>query len=134
MAEVKIKFEAKYQTHNVKSNKSIDVTFKMSYSELTQYLQTIQMLNENVLVASKIGADKPRKLGTFMISNLNVGGDGEGKLKINSQLDYVDGIAIQELAEKADEPLILLMKADIEDTGDDEEQEEEAEEETEEDE
>lgn len=121
MEEVKVKFEGKYQTHNIKSNQAIDITIKMSYSELTQYVQTLQMLNENVTLVSKIGTTKPKKLGTFMIKNLNIDGDGEGKLKLNSQLDFVDDLAINELAKRSDEPLMVLMKASIEDTGETEE-------------
>lgn len=114
METVKIKTEANYVSHGVKSNKSIDIHFKMPYSELTNYIQSIQMLNENITVAAKIGADKkPMKLGTFMLQNLNIDRDGEGKLKFNSQLDFVDSASISELASRNEEPLTLLLKADI---------------------
>lgn len=114
METVKIKTEAKYVSHNVKANKSVDVQFKMPYSELTNYIQTIQMLNENTTMAGKIGADKkPIKLGSFMVSSINIDRDGQGTLKFNSQLDFVDTNAINELANRNDEPLILMLKADI---------------------
>lgn len=112
---VKVKTESKYMNHSVKANKSIDILFKMPYSELSQYIQTIQMLNENVTLAGKIGSDKkPLLLGTFMVNNINVDRDGEGKIKFNSQLDYVESENINELANRNEEPLVLLMKADIE--------------------
>lgn len=116
METVKLKFEAKYATHTVKANKAVDVTFKMPYTELTQYIGSIQMLNENVTVASKIGPDKkPNKLGTFMISNISVDRDGQGTLKFNSQLDFVEPDNINQMASRNDEPMILFLKADIED-------------------
>lgn len=113
--EIKIKTEAKYASHNVKANKSIDITFKAPYAQLHEYIKVVQMLNENVTVACKIGADKkPLKLGTFMVQNLNIDNDGEGKLKFNSLLDYTEPQNINELAARNDEPLFLLLKATIE--------------------
>jgi hypothetical protein len=121
---VKIKFEGKYTTHSVKANKSIDITFKMPYTELTNYIGTIQMLNENVTVAGKIGSDKkPLKFGVFMVHNISVDRDGQGTLKFNSQLDFIDSANINELAERNDEPLVIFLKADIEDVTEDEEEE-----------
>lgn len=114
MEVVKIKFEAKYVSHDVKQNKSINLNFKMPYSELSQYIQTIQMLNENITLAGKIGSDKkPIKLGMFSLNQIVIDRDGEGKIKFNSQLDFVDSASINELANRNDEPLIMLLRADI---------------------
>jgi len=113
--EVKIKVEGKYSTHSVKANKNVDVTFKIPYSELTEYIKTIQMLNENVIIAGKIGSDKkPLKLGTFMVSAINIDRDGQGTFKINTQLDFANADHLNELATRTDEPLIIFMKANIE--------------------
>jgi hypothetical protein len=114
MEVVKIKFEGQYINHDVKANKAVNVQFKMPYSELSQYIQTIQMLNENVTAAVKIGADKkPILLGTYMVHNINVDRDGEGKIKFNSQLDAVDANALNDLAMRNDEPLMVMLKANI---------------------
>lgn len=124
MQTVRVKAEGKYVSHSVKANKNVDVSFKMPYTELTNYIQSIQMLNENVTVASKIGADKrPIKLGTFMINSVRIDNDGEGTIKFNSQLDHVDAANINELATRNDEPLFVYMKADIDigEEGDDDE-------------
>jgi len=113
METIKVKTEGTYFAHNVKQNKSIDLTFKVPYSELTNYIKSIQMLNENVDVGAKIGADKPINLGSFMIKNINIDNDGEGKIKLNSQLDFVDSDKINELASKNDEPLMILFKCSV---------------------
>jgi len=113
METIKVKTEGTYFAHNVKQNKSIDLTFKVPYSELTNYIKSIQMLNENVDVGAKIGADKPINLGSFMIKNINIDNDGEGKIKLNSQLDFVDPDKINELASKNDEPLMILFKCSV---------------------
>lgn len=125
---IKLKTEGQYVNHGVKANKAIDVVFKMPYAELTNYIKSIQLLNENVTVAAKIGSDKKiLKLGVFMIQSINIDRDGEGKIKFNSQLDHVDADAINELASRNDEPLTVLLKADIdvedaEDAEDDDEE------------
>jgi len=114
MQVIKVKTEGRYTSHNVKANKSIDVTFKMPYTELTNYIQSLQMLNEDVTLAGKIGADKkPLKLGIFMVQKVTVDNDGEGTIKFNSQLDYVEPKNINELASRNDEPLFIFMKATI---------------------
>lgn len=114
MEIVKIKFEGQYVNHDVKANKAVNVQFKMPYSELSQYIQTIQMLNENVTVGAKIGADKkPINLGTYMVQSINIDRDGEGKIKFNSQLDAVDANALNDLAIRNDEPLMIMLKANI---------------------
>src|SRR5690606_37656248 len=108
--------------------KSVNVQFKMPYTELTNYIQSVQMLNENVTVAARIGADKkPIKLGSYQINTINIDRDGECKLKFNSQLDFVDASNLNELAGRTDEPLMVLMKANIDIDDDDLEEEEETE-------
>jgi hypothetical protein len=125
MQQVKLKFEAKYLDHNVKGqNRSVTVQFKMPYSELSQYVQTLQLLNENITVAGKIGADKkPVNFGVFSLNNLNIDRDGEGKVKFNSLLDSIKANELNNLAARNDEPLILFLKADV-DTEDEVKEEE----------
>lgn len=122
MTTVKLKSEGKYVDHSVKANKALTLQFKMPYAELTNYIQSIQMLNENVTVAVKIGADKkPLILGTFMVHNLNIDRDGEGKIKFNSLLEHINANHVNTLAERNDEPLHILLKADIDVDDDDDE-------------
>lgn len=128
MVVVKMKTEAKYNGHDVKPNKAVNVNFKAPYAELKNYIQSIQLLNENVTIAAKIGSDKkPIKLGTFMINNINIDRDGEGKFKFNSMIESAELANLNEIAERNDEPLVLLLKADI-DIDDDEDQEDDDEE------
>lgn len=128
MAKVNIKTEAEYFNHGVKANKAVSLTFKIPYSELTSSVKTLQMLNENMTVGAKLGSDKPIKLGTFMIKNLNIDNDGEGKLKVDSMIDYVELDNINQLANRSDEPLLIILKADIDVEEDDDADVEESEE------
>lgn len=120
---VNIKVEARYVSHNVTANKAINVVFKMPYTELSSYIRSIQMLNENVTAGARISSDKPIKLGSFMIKSLHIDGDGEGKLVLNSLLDSVNLKSINTLAERNDEPLSIILKATIEDDGSEDDEE-----------
>lgn len=118
MRTVQVRTEGQYFNHSVKQNKAVDITFKMPYTELTNYIRSIQMLNENVTLGAKIGADKKvQTLGTFMIHNVRVDGDGEGTIRFNSQLDFVNLKIINELALRNEEPLQVFLKAQIDISG-----------------
>lgn len=113
---VKLKAHGAYNGHSFKANKSVDLSIKFAYSELTNYIKLIQLLNENVtIVAKKLAEETANKLGTFMIKEIKVDGDGEGTIKFNSQLDYVEADTINNLV---GEEFDILFKATIEDAVD----------------
>lgn len=87
---VNIKTVASYVGHNVNKNKTISLTLKFGYDTITKYIQTIQMLNENIDIVVKIPDVGTVRLGNFMINNISIDHDGEGKIKFNSQVDYVE--------------------------------------------
>ena len=95
--EIKIKAIGKYNGHNIKVNKAIDLGLKFSYDELESYIKLIQLLNENISITTKNLDEKPIKLGTFMLKEIKVDHDGEGIIKFTSQLDYVDADGINQL-------------------------------------
>ena len=88
--ELKVKGIAKYNGHNVKVNKSIDLGLKFTYDELKNYIKLIQLLNENVKIKVKIGSNETKMLGTFMIKEIKIDHDGEGVIKFNSMIDYAE--------------------------------------------
>lgn len=108
---VKLKTVGAYNGHNIKANKAIDLSLKMKYSELTNYIQLVQLLNENVTIIAKVGEGKAQKLGTFMIKEIKIDHDGEGIVKFNSTLDYVEADNLNGLA---GEILKLMFQAEIE--------------------
>ena len=109
--EVKVKVVGQYNGHAVKNNKAVDLGLKFEYGELISYVKLLQMINENIETQVKIGDSKPLKLGLFMFKSLTIGHDGEGSLKLNSQLDYVEPRVIDEMV--GEERVILLFKAKI---------------------
>lgn len=109
--EVSVKVVGKYHGHNIKPNKSVDLTFVVAYDELTNYIKLVQMLNENVTIFSKLNSEKPKRLGMFMIKAINIDHDGQGTLKFNSQFDYVEADNLNRLI---GEQLQIMFKATIE--------------------
>lgn len=110
--EVKIKTIANYNGHNVKANKSVDISFKFSYGDLVEYIKVIQMLNENVEIIVKQLDSKPQKLGIFMVKDIRIDHDGEGTIKFNSMVDQAEVQLMHLLAN--DEQFKILLKAKIE--------------------
>lgn len=118
--EIKVKAVCKYNGHNVKPNKSIDLNLKFAYDELANCIKTLQLLNENITVFAKIEDNKPKKLGLFMLWEHKVTHDGEVAIKLNSQVDYVENGILDTLA--GVDRFVLLLKANVDvETEDDEE-------------
>lgn len=109
--KIKIKTVARYGGHQVKANKSVDIAFKFDYSELSKYIQLIQMLNENIAIKIK-QLDKPSEMiGIFMVKSINIDHDGESTIKFNSMTDQSEVQLFHGLA--GDEPFKIMFEADI---------------------
>lgn len=112
--EVKLKSVCKYNGHSFKTNKSVDLSLKFGYDELTNYIQAIQMLNENITMKVKVGDNQGKEIGTFMIKEIKIDGDGEGTIKLNSSIDFVDANAINSIVIGETFRVMLEAKIDVE--------------------
>lgn len=119
---VKVKTIATYGGHNVKQNKSVDITFKCEYGELSQYIKLIQFLNENVDITIKQSDEPAEKLGTFMVREIRIDHDGEGVLKFNSMIDHAECQLFHKLA--GNEPFKIMFEAEIDNEVEGEEEDE----------
>ena len=108
---VKIKTLGKYNGHNITNNKAVNLTLIFAYDELPNYIQLIQLLNENVDIAAKIGDDKAMRLGSFMIKEIKVDHDGQGIIKFNSLMDAVEADSLNHLV---GETFQVMFKAEVE--------------------
>jgi hypothetical protein len=88
--KVLVKAIATYNGHNIKQSGSVDLSLVCPYDELANYIQLIQMLNNDVNLAIRMAGDKPFKLGMFKIKEIKVCDDGEGVIKFNSMTDFVE--------------------------------------------
>lgn len=119
---IKVKEVVKYGGHSLSANGSVNFTLKASYSELTNTIQMMQMLNNDVSIKAKLPAGKPMKLGMFRIKQIIVDGDGESILKFNGLNDYIemDNLNLLPLNSDENKEFAIMMEAEIENEEDDE--------------
>lgn len=113
---VKVKEVVKYGGHSLSANGSVNFTLKASYSELTNTIQMMQMLNNDVTIKAKLPAGKPMKLGMFRIKQIVIDGDGESTLKFNGLNDYIemDNLNLLPLNNDDNKEFVVMMEAEIE--------------------
>ena len=112
----KVKEVVKYGGHSLSANGSVNFTLKASYSELTNTVQTMQMLNNDVVIKAKLPAGKPMKLGMFRIKQITIDGDGESTLKFNGLNDYIemDNLNLLPLNNDDNKEFVIMMEAEVE--------------------
>lgn len=88
--EIKTKMVVKYNGHQVKANKSVDLSFKVGYDQLTSTVQVLQLLNNDVDIVAKLPDEPAIKLGSFRVQNVAINHDGESVIKFNSMSDFVE--------------------------------------------
>lgn len=120
---VKVKEVVTYNGHNVSANGAVNLTLKAMYSELTNTIKAMQMLNNDVIIKAKIPGEQPIKLGMFRIKQINIDGDGESRLKFNGLVDYIEVDNLNQLPLGSDDnkDFIVMMEANIEKENEDEE-------------
>ena len=113
---VKVKEVVKYGGHSLSANGSVNFTLKASYSELTNTIKMMQMLNNDVNIKAKLPAGKPMKLGMFRIKQIVIDGDGESQLKFNGLNDYIemDNLNLLPLNNDDNKEFVIMMEAEIE--------------------
>ena len=113
---VKVKEVVKYAGHSLSANGSVNFNLKASYSELTNTIQMMQMLNNDVTIKAKLPNGKPMKLGMFRIKQIVIDGDGESQLKFNGLNDYIEMDNLNTLPLNSDEnkEFVIMMEAEIE--------------------
>lgn len=123
MVTIKVKEVVQYAGHSLRANGSVNLTVKAMYSELTNSVQMMQMLNNDVDLRAKLVNGKPMRLGYFRIQEIKVDGDGESTIKFNGISDNVemDNLNNLPLNDADAKQFTILAVADI----DEEENEEE---------
>lgn len=113
---IKVKEVVKYSGHSLSANGSVNFTLKASYSELTNTIQMMQMLNNDVVIKAKLPGGKPMKLGMFRIKQIVIDGDGESTLKFNGLNDYIemDNLNVLPLNSDENKEFVIVAEAEIE--------------------
>lgn len=113
---INVKEVVNYKGHSVRANGSVDLSFNAMYDEITNSIQLLQMLNNDVTIVAKLPNEKPIKLGVFRIKSVSFDDDGESTLKFNSidtsvELDNLGKIITSEKFQ-------IKMTAEIEEEND----------------
>lgn len=116
MKRIEVKEIVKYAGHNLSANGSVNLTLKARYSELSNSIMLMQMLNNDVTIKAKVAGQKPMKLGVFRIKEVKIDGDGESVIKFNSLSDYVEmnNLNILPLNDSDSQEFVVKMDAEIE--------------------
>lgn len=110
---IKIKEVVKYKGHNVTANGAVKLNFTAMYSELTNTISVLQMLNNDVKISCKIpGVKETLQLGMFRVKNVIIDDDGESVLKFESINDYVEMDNLNKII--GSDEFKILMVANIE--------------------
>ena len=116
---IKVKEVVRYDGHSLSANGSVNFNLKAAYSELTNTINLMQMLNNDVNIKAKVPGGKPMKLGSFMVKQIVIDGDGESKIKFNGLNDYIemDNLNLLPLNTDENKEFVVLMEAEIEEEG-----------------
>lgn len=127
---IKVKEVVKYGGHSLSANGSVNFTLKAAYSELTNTIKLMQMLNNDVNIKAKVPGGNPMKLGMFRIKQIIIDGDGESTIKFNGLNDYIemDNLNLLPLNSDENKEFVVLMEAEIEEEDNGEEDDEDGEE------
>lgn len=125
MKTIKVKEVVTYAGHSLRANGSVNLTVKAMYSELTNSIQMMQMLNNDVDLKAKVADGKPMRLGYFRIQEIRVDGDGESTIKFNGisdniEMDNLNNLPLND-ADTKQFTILAVAEIDLEDGEDGEE-------------
>lgn len=125
MKTIKVKEVVTYAGHSLRANGSVNLTVKAMYSELTNSIQMMQMLNNDVDLKAKVADGKPMRLGYFRIQEIKVDGDGESTIKFNGisdniEMDNLNNLPLND-ADTKQFTILAVAEIDLEDGEDGEE-------------
>ena len=114
--KIKVKEIVSYKGHSISANGAVNFTVKAMYSQLTNTIKLMQLLNNDVIIKAKLPEEKPMKLGSFRIKQITVDGDGESSIKFNGVVDYieVDNLNLLPLNNSESKEFTVLFESDVE--------------------
>lgn len=121
---IKVREVVKYGGHSLSANGSVNFTLKANYSELTNSIKLMQLLNNDVIIKAKIPGVGPKKLGIFRIKQITVDGDGESSIKFNGLNDYIemDNLNMLPLNDSDTKEFAVMMESEVEEENENEEE------------
>lgn len=90
MNKVDVSFMCSYNGHNITNNGIVNLKLKARYSELVNYIQLVQMLNNDITLMIKQADQKPFSCGVFSLKELKIVDDGEALIQLKSESQSVE--------------------------------------------
>lgn len=115
--KVKAQGAMRYAGHSKKANGIVTLNLVARYGEMVNSIQTLQMLNNDVVVDADMPDGSSKHLGMFRIKNVKFDGDGESKISLVSDGYCVFPENIEGLPLSIDEnnEFTVLFSCDVED-------------------
>lgn len=112
---VKVKQLVEYNGHGLRANGCVDLNLKSKYSNLTNTIQLMQLLNNDITITAKV-SKKVINLGIFKIKSITIDGDGESKIKFTGMSDYIEMDSLNNLPLSSEDASEFYVKyeADVE--------------------
>lgn len=111
---------ATFQSLSIRSNKTVQLNFKLRYDEILTSVELLQGLNSDITVHAKIGDDKPVNLGIFTIGAVNFDKDGNATIPFKSLVDNVNLDNINSLIDEDYIQLRFMAIIELPDNGSEE--------------
>lgn len=113
---VKVKEVVRYGGHTIRANGVVDISFDAAYSELTNSVMMLQLLNNDVSIKAKIPGKKAFHLGGFRVDRLQVDNDGESHIKFRGVTDYIETDNLMMMPLKGDDvpDFQILVEGEVE--------------------
>ena len=111
---------ATFQSLSIRSNKTVQLNFKLRYDEILTSVELLQGLNSDITVHAKIGDNKPVNLGIFTIGSVNFDKDGNATIPFKSLVDNVNLDNINSLIDEDYIQLRFMAIIELPDNGSEE--------------
>lgn len=111
----------KFDGTSVTAKGVVDIKFKLPYDEILNYIKTLQMLNNNVIVTSQVVPNPELALGEFRIKSLNISGDGEAKFCLTTTTEFAEMDNVNKLSSDLGANVVITLTALIESEDDESE-------------
>jgi hypothetical protein len=111
--EIVVTAVGQYDGHSTKKNRILELKLKFAYDERVSMARVIMLVGQHIDVIVKAAGKKALKLGTFNFQGLSIDRDGQGHLKLTSDIDYIEHDNLVAIIGE-EELLKIKLSADVE--------------------
>lgn len=106
---IRVKFEGSFDSHNVKRDGVVKLSFKVPLSELPEVVQTMRLIDKQASMGLVCGAAKI-PVGRVVFDRLSFDRDGEARVVFQSDVDNLR-LSEENLRALVDSPIIVILRS-----------------------